>query len=70
MHHATLAHSKRLQRTLRVLCDGQEHSTRDLIRAADVCAVNSIISELRCNGIRVRSCVKSGIWFYRLGDGK
>ena len=70
MHYAHLAKSKRLQRTLRLLSDGQEHSTRDIIRGADVCAVNSVISELRANGIPVRSCVKGGIWFYRLGDGK
>lgn len=70
MHHARISNSKRLQRTLRVLCDGQEHSTRDLIRSADVCAVNSIISELRANGIRVRSRCSAGVWFYRLGDGK
>lgn len=70
MHYARLSHSKRLQRTLRLLCDGQEHSTRDIIRGADVCAVNSVISELRANGIRVRSRCSAGVWFYRLGDGK
>lgn len=70
MHHARISNSKRLQRTLRVLCDGAEHSTRDLIRSADVCAVNSIVSELRANGIKVRSRCSAGVWFYRLGDGK
>jgi hypothetical protein len=70
MHYAKISKSKRLQRTLRVLSDGQEHSTRDIIRAADVCAVNSVISEIRRNGIPVRSCVKGGIWFYRIGEGK
>ena len=67
MHFARFRTSKRLQRVMRVLADGQEHSTRDLIREADVCAVNSIVAELRANGIPVASRCKSGVWLYRLG---
>lgn len=67
MHYARLARSPRQQRVLRVLSDGAEHSTRDLIVRADVCAVNSIISELRCNGIPIASRQARRVWFYRLG---
>ena len=71
MHAATLGHSPRLRRVLAVLCDGQEHSTRDLVIEAEVCAVNSTIAELRANGFQV-SCrvVTDGHgerrWLYRL----
>jgi len=50
MHHARLDRSPRLQRVYDLLSDGAEHSTRDIIRDAEVCAVNSVISELRENG--------------------
>lgn len=36
-----------------VLADGRAHSTRDLIRRAEVCAVNSCIAELRANGAAI-----------------
>jgi biotin operon repressor len=67
MHHAKLHRSPRLQRVLRLLSDCREHSTREIIRGADVCAVNSCIAELRENGIAVASRVEDGIWYYRLG---
>jgi hypothetical protein len=55
----------RLQRVRNVLLDGLRHSTRDLIRRAKVCAVNSIISELRENGMQI-DCQRVGDrWFYR-----
>ena len=69
MHFARLSSSPRLQRVLRVLSDGQEHSTRDLIREANVCAVNSIVAELRANGLPVRSRMRRRVWFYCLGHG-
>ena len=50
MHAAKLETSPRLQRVNALLADGQEYSTRDIVYRADVCAVNSIISELRANG--------------------
>jgi hypothetical protein len=38
----------------------------DIIRNANVCAVNSIISELRQNGINI-SCQRRGSnWYYTL----
>ena len=50
MNSASLTRSKRLQRTHALLSDGQWHSTRDIVDKAKVCAVNSIIAELRDNG--------------------
>ena len=67
MHAARLGGSGRLQRVLRLLSDGRAYSTREIIQGADVCAVNSCISELRANGIAIMSHVSRGIWFYRLG---
>lgn len=51
MHHGRLATSPRLQRALRALKKARGRiSTRELIEAADICAVNSVIAELRANG--------------------
>ena len=48
-HFATM-NSERLQRVLTYLTDAQWHSTMDIIQHCNVCAVNSIIWELRSNG--------------------
>ena len=50
MHAARLSRSARLRRVQELLRDGRERSTRDIVRAAHVCAVNSCIAELRGNG--------------------
>ncbi len=65
--------SARLRRVLGVLADRRWHSTREIVRAADVCAVNSIMAELRANGYAV-ACrhVRAGgdrRWLYRLEGG-
>ena len=44
---ALLENSKRLQRVAKFLGDGKPHSTREIIRACDVCAVSTIVDELR-----------------------
>ena len=68
MHFARLKNSPRLQRVLSVLADGQEHSTREIVEKAQVCAVNSIIGELRDNGFPIpRARQQKRVWFYRLG---
>lgn len=67
MKAAALTSSKRLQRVLAVLSDCAEHSTMDIIREARVCAVNSIVAELRTNGIAVACRRDRGVWYYRLG---
>jgi hypothetical protein len=65
MNSAHLSKSARLQRVRNVLMDGMKHTTRDLIRKAKVCAVNSIISELRENGMHI-DCQRVGDrWFYQ-----
>ena len=77
MHAASLDKSPRLQRVLAVLKDGKWHSTRDIMLWAQVCAVNSCISELRHNGVAVQ-CQQQGapegrIFLYQMevdNDGK
>lgn len=71
MHFAKLENSPRLQRTLTLLKDGQWHTTRNIVLAADVCAVNSIITELRKNGFSIDSRQVKGQrgWYeYRLAE--
>jgi len=67
MNAAKLNKSTRLKRVLAVLRRGGAYSTRDLIRKAHVCAVNSIIAELRANGKQVECFRRGGVWFYMLG---
>ena len=51
MRFARLHKSDRLQRALAVLkAAGGEISTYELSRKADICAVNSVVAELRENG--------------------
>ena len=71
MKFAKLKSSPRLQRVLGVLRDGREHTTRDIVVDAHVCAVNSCIAELRANGfdIACRHGVDGRgerVWAYRL----
>ena len=71
MHAARLKTSERLQRVAALLKDGQWHSTLDIVRRANVCAVNSAVSELRRNGLNIICQSASGdfdrrIWCYRL----
>jgi hypothetical protein len=70
IHYARLRGSPRQQRTLGVLCDGGEHSTRELIERAAVCAVNSIVCELRAQGIPIACRRQRLVWYYRLGLGQ
>ena len=68
---AKLDKSARLQRVRDLLSDGRERSTREIIFGAHVCAVNSVISELRANGLRIEcraiAATNGGrIWLYRL----
>lgn len=66
MHSATLETSDRLKRVYDVLQAGPA-TTMDIIQAARVCAVNSIVAELRANGIKIKcDHVSKGIFQYRL----
>ena len=72
MHAARLAHSPRLQRVHAVLSDGLERSTLDIANAAQVCAVNSCIAELRANGATIpcrqirNPATGTRIWLYKM----
>jgi len=64
-HAARVSSSDRLKRVDELLADGREYSTLEIIQACEVCAVNSIIDELRDNG-RVIQCRREGNrWLYR-----
>ena len=66
MNYAKLTKSERLQRAFTLLSDKRPHSTRDIIRKAHVCAVNSIVSELRGNKKKI-TCTRVGnVWLYRM----
>ena len=73
MNAANLMTSARLQRVYYALNDGLEHSTRDLIWQADVCAISAIIEELRANGCQIecrQQTTDTGrIWLYRMTQG-
>lgn len=66
MHSAMLENSQRLLRVLDVLSDGKRYTTRQIMRLAHVCAVNSCVAELRDNGIAVDCKREGGRWRYWL----
>lgn len=68
MHSANIERSKRLQRVDKLLADGKEYSTMEIMLNAHVCAVNSIISELRANGRAIVCRRAKDIWLYRRTD--
>ena len=66
MHSAKLSKSDRLQRVHNAL-KRRPMTTLELVKEASVCAVNSIISELRCNGIDIEcKCLGRGKFEYTL----
>ena len=74
MHAARMTHSPRLQRVHKLLSDGCERSTLQIVIDAGVCAVNSCVAELRAppNNIRI-SCRQvvdpvtcERIWLYKM----
>jgi len=67
MNHAPFD-SPRLQRCYAALREYGELSTLDLIRIANVCAVNSCVAELRANGISVNCRRAEGKWLYKLAE--
>jgi hypothetical protein len=66
IRYAKLKGSPRLQRLLAYLRDGETHSTLDIIKGANICAVNSAVDELRENGFDIICKRKGNIWEYRL----
>jgi hypothetical protein len=69
MHAATMT-SERLQRVKRLLADGKPHSTREIMRRAHVCAINSCVAELRECGAEIicerRKVNDKFIFFYTM----
>jgi len=66
MHAASIDKSDRLARVYKLLSQGGEFSTLDIVTGAQVCAVNSIIAELRQNGYGIDCKRRGDKWFYRL----
>lgn len=65
MKAASLDSSERLQRVAQFLDDGRERSTMEIINECQVCAVNSIIAELRDNGLIIHCRREGDTWYYR-----
>lgn len=67
MHYAQYEKSERLQRVLAFLRRNRRWcSTLEISRGADVCAVNTIICELRANGYRIPCRQRTrGVFEYR-----
>ena len=71
MNSARIATSPRLQRVHALLADGEPRSTMEIVARARVCAVNSIVAELRDQGARIECRQVTGrggerIWMYRM----
>jgi len=66
MNAANFEKSDRLQRVYKLLKKGGEYTTLDIIQRAGVCAVNSIVSELRQAGYQITCQRRADKWFYRL----
>jgi hypothetical protein len=66
MNYANIEKSLRLQKVITVLKDKKWHSTMDIIKRAEVCAVNSIITELRLNGFDIQCKRDANKWLYQL----
>jgi hypothetical protein len=66
MKAASIERSSRLNRVLDLLSKGGEFTTLDIIKSANVCAVNSIIAELRQNGFGINCQRRGDEWFYKL----
>ena len=64
MNAAKLEKSDRLQRVDALLRSGKQYSTLEIIQQANVCAVNSVVAELKANG-RAITCKRFGsAWYY------
>lgn len=66
MNYARFESSKRLQRLLEYMLDGQPHTTREISDGADICAVNSAVDELRENGFDLPCIKKSRPAIYQI----
>lgn len=70
MHNAKLKNSDRLRRVYDLLLRGP-HTTRQIVQGANVCAVNSIVAELKADGYPIRCrCLRRGVFEYSLLEGQ
>lgn len=65
-HYRNIETNEDLQRAHKLLSDGKWHSTRAVIRGAHVCAVNTVVDELRKNGFDIQHRQVSTRHEYRL----
>jgi len=65
MHAAKLSNSERLKRVKDFLSDKRPHSTLEIIKKSKVCAVSSIVAELRCNGMKINCHRRKDRWYYQ-----
>ena len=65
MHAASLKNSDRLKRVASLLKSGRPYTTMEIIKRAQVCAVNSIVAELRANGMDIVCNRLGNVWMYR-----
>ena len=66
MNAAKLERSERLQRVKAFLSDYRPHSTLEIVQKANVCAVNSIVAELRANGESIQCGRRGDRWYYQM----
>ncbi len=66
IHAAKIDRSPRLNRVLRVLRDGREHTSWELQMEARTVAVHTCISELRANGYAISRRQSGRVHYYRL----
>jgi hypothetical protein len=65
VNSANLQTSDRLQRVDSLLADCMPRTTMQIVQGANVCAVNSIIAELRANGRKINCHRHDGKFYYR-----
>lgn len=68
MNAAKIDKSERLQRVDNLLATGKKFSTLEIVKYAEVCAVNSVISELRANGRDIKCERKGDVWYYQMPE--
>lgn len=66
MNAARLTRSDRLKRVKEFLADCRPHSTLEIVQQAQVCAVNSIVAELRANGVPIKCERRADRWYYQM----
>jgi hypothetical protein len=66
MNAASLTKSDRLRRVKQFLSDQKPHSTLEIVKKANVCAVNSIVAELRANGVPINCQRRGDRWYYQM----